>query len=234
MGANGLNRLLKYRRGGLRRTRRVELAETGDEPVRIAVLLSGSGRTLRNLLDQIAAGRLYAEIVAVVSSVPGAGGLAIAAAAGLPAHTIARRDFTSDAAYSAAVFAWLASAQPELIVLAGFLRRLAVPPEWTGRILNIHPALLPESSAAGRGYHGERVHAAVLASKTVVSGATVHVVTDEYDAGPVVLRRLVPVHPDDTVATLASRVFAAECELYPVAIQHYVRAHPELFGRRSI
>ena len=210
------------------------VAGTEDEPVRIAVLLSGNGRTLRNLLDQIAAGRVAAEIVAVLSSVPGAGGLVIAAAAGIPNCAITRRDFPSDAAYSAAVFAWIGPAQPELVVLAGFLRRLTVPTEWTGRILNIHPALLPESSAAGRGYYGERVHAAVLASQAAVSGATVHVVTDEYDAGPVVLRRSVPVRPDDTVTTLASRVFAAECELYPAAIQHYVRTHPELFGRRSI
>lgn len=210
------------------------VAGTEDERVRLAVLLSGSGRTLRNLLDHIAGGRLEAEVVAVLSSVPGAGGLAIAAAAGIPALTLPRRSFASDAAYSAAVFAWLGHVQPELVVLAGFLRQLKVPPEWTGRILNIHPALLPESSAAGRGYYGERVHAAVLASKAAISGATVHVVTDEYDAGPVVLRQSVPVRPDDTVATLASRVFAAECELYPAAIQHYVRTHPELFGRRSV
>jgi formyltetrahydrofolate-dependent phosphoribosylglycinamide formyltransferase len=210
------------------------LAEASDEPVRIAVLLSGGGRTLQNLIDQIAGGRLRAEIVAVISSVAGAGGLAIAERAGIPADTVLRRHFASDAAFSAAIFRRLAPLAPELIVLAGFLRRLQVPAAWAGRILNIHPALLPESAAAGRGYYGDRVHRAVLASNAAVSGCTVHVVTDEYDAGPVVLRQSVPVHPGDTVATLADRVFAAECELYPAAIRHYVRANPVLFGKRCI
>jgi formyltetrahydrofolate-dependent phosphoribosylglycinamide formyltransferase len=205
-----------------------------DEPVRIAVLLSGGGRTLRNLLDQIAGGRLRAEVVAVVSSVASAGGLAIAAEAGIPAQTVARSAFTSDDAFSEAIYEWLAPYRPELILLAGFLRRLEVPDEWAGRMLNIHPALLPESGVAGRGYYGERVHAAVLASQATVSGATVHVVSDEYDAGPVIMRREVTVHPDDTVTTLAARVFTAECELYPAAIRRYVADHPELFGCRRI
>ena len=210
------------------------MADGSDEPVRIGVLLSGGGRTLQNLLDQIAAGCLRAEIVAVISSVAGAGGLAIATAAGIPAETVLRRHFDSDAAFSAAIYRRLAPAAPDLIVLAGFLRRLEVPEAWAGRLLNIHPALLPESAAAGPGFYGDRVHRAVLAGDAAESGCTVHVVTDEYDAGPVVLRRTVPVHPDDTVTMLAARVFAAECELYPAAIRHYVLTHPELFGERRI
>lgn len=199
-------------------------------PVRIAVLLSGGGRTLHNLIEQTARGDLRAEIVVAVSSVAGAGGLAIATRAGIPTHTISRRQFADDDAFSTAIYRQLAPYQPELIALAGFLRRLRVAPAWDGRILNIHPALLPESGAAGRGFYGERVHAAVLASQAAHSGATVHVVDDDYDTGPVVLRREVPVHPGDTAATLAARVFAAECELYPEAIRTYVRHHPELFG----
>ncbi len=210
------------------------MLETRHPPIRIAVLLSGGGRTLHNLIEQTSRGQLRAEIVVVISSVASAGGLGIAERAGIPARTIARRGFTSDDAWSAAIYNELAPYQPDLIVLAGFLRRLHVPPEWAGRILNIHPALLPESGAAGVGFYGERVHAAVLASTATVSGATVHVVDDDYDSGPVVLRQTVPVLPDDTVATLAARVFAAECELYPAAIQRYVRSHPELFGPRCI
>lgn len=97
-------------------------------------------------------------------------------------------------------------------------------------MLNIHPALLPqaEAYAAGRGKYGDHVHAAVLAHGDTVSGATVHVVTDEYDAGPPVLQRQVPVLPGDTAESLAARVFAVECELYPEAIRQYMAAHPEL------
>jgi phosphoribosylglycinamide formyltransferase 1 len=196
-----------------------------DEPWRLAVLLSGSGRTLANLLEATNAGELPARIVAVVSSVPNVRGLEIAAEAGLPAHLIPRRAFASDEAFSTAVYEALAPYRPDLLLLAGFLRRLVVTPEWAGRILNIHPALLPEAAAyaAGRGRYGERVHAAVLANGDTVTGATVHVVDNDYDAGPPILRAEVPIAPDDTPATLAARVFAAECALYPEAIRRYLR-----------
>lgn len=207
-----------------------DVSAASRPPVRIAVLLSGGGRTLHNLIEQTSSGTLRAEIVVAVSSVAGAGGLAIAERAGIPSHTVSRRQYADDDAFSTAIYRQLAPYQPELIVLAGFLRRLRVAPTWTGRILNIHPALLPESGAAGRGFYGERVHAAVLASQAAHSGATVHVVDDDYDTGPVVLRRQVPVLPADTAATLAVRVFAVECELYPEAIRTYIRDHPELFG----
>lgn len=196
----------------------------------VAVLLSGSGRTLENLLGAIAAGDLAARVAVVVSSRPGVRGLDVAAGAGILAHVLRRRDVRDDAAYGEAVYAAIAPHRPDLIVLAGFLRRLPVPPAWAGRILNIHPALLPESGAAGRGYWGERVHAAVLASGARESGATVHVVDAGYDTGPVVLRARVPVLPDDTPGSLGARVFAAECRLYPEAIRRHVAAHPELFG----
>jgi formyltetrahydrofolate-dependent phosphoribosylglycinamide formyltransferase len=201
-----------------------------DRPLTLAVLLSGSGRTLENLLRVIAAGELAARVAVVVGSVPEVRGLDVAARAGIPTHVVQRRDFAGDAAHSAAIFDRLAPYRPHLILLAGFLRRLVVPPFWRGRILNIHPALLPESGAFGRGYYGERVHAAVLAAGAAESGATVHVVDDGYDTGPVVLRATVPVHPGDTPATLGARVFAAECRLYPEAVRRYVAAHPELFG----
>ncbi|HVL25945.1 MAG TPA: formyltransferase family protein, partial [Thermomicrobiales bacterium] len=111
-----------------------------------------------------------------------------------------------------------------------FLRKMLVLPGWEGRILNIHPALLPDAAAyaAGKGRYGDRVHAAVLENGDVVSGATVHVVTDTYDEGPPLLRAEVPVVPGDTAQTLAARVFAAECELYPEAIRRYLADHPEL------
>jgi formyltetrahydrofolate-dependent phosphoribosylglycinamide formyltransferase len=186
---------------------------------------------LENLLGRIAAGRLDLAIRAVISSKPEVRGLAIAEGAGIPTILLQRRAFDSDLAYSDAIYAALGPHEVELLLLAGFLRKLVVPPEWDNRILNIHPALLPEAAAAaGKGFYGERVHAAVLASGATESGATVHVVDNGYDSGPVVMRATVPVLPDDTADSLAARVFAAECELYPVAIQRHILAHPHLFG----
>ena len=202
-------------------------------PLRIAVLLSGSGRSLANLLSVIDAGELGAEIVAVVSSVAGVRGLEIADGAGVPRTTITRKGFADDALYSAAVYEWLAQHRPDLIVLAGFLRKLDVPAGWEGRILNIHPALAAAFPyASGRGFYGERVHAAVLANGNECSGATILVVDNGYDTGPVVAEIAVPVLPGDTAQTLGARVFAAECQLYPATIRAYVAAHPELFGQR--
>jgi len=198
-------------------------ADPGRTPV-LAVLLSGGGRTLANLIERSQAGTLPARVGVVISSVADAGGIEIARRAGIPAAALVRKDFASDQAYSDAVFGELAPYQPALVVLAGFLRKLAVPAEWEGRILNIHPALLPEmASASGRGFYGERVHRAVLESGQTISGATVHLVDNGYDTGPVYMRQSVPVEPDDTVETLAARVFAAECELYPRAIAKYLK-----------
>lgn len=199
-------------------------------PWRIAVLISGSGRTLRNLLDAIATGDLHAEIVAVVSSVADVRGLEIAVEAGIPTHVLSPRDARGIDAYSAATYELLTPYQPDLVVMAGYLRRLLVYPGWEQRILNIHPALLPQAAsyAAGKGFYGDRVHAAVLAHGDTETGATVHVVTDEYDDGPPLAQCLVPVLPGDDTRMLADRVFAAECELYPRALREYMAAHPHL------
>lgn len=195
---------------------------TQAEPV-LAVLLSGGGRTLANLLRRSEDGSLPARVGVVISSVADAGGLAIAQEAGIPAFTILRKNFDSDEDYSDAIYAAIAPHQPDLVVLAGFLRRIVVPPQWEGRILNIHPALLPEMAfASGRGFYGERVHRAVLASGATESGATVHFVDNGYDTGAVYRKARVPVFPGDTVESLAARVFEAECALYPRAITDYL------------
>jgi formyltetrahydrofolate-dependent phosphoribosylglycinamide formyltransferase len=201
-------------------------------PWRLGVLLSGAGRTLQNLLDVIARGELEAEIVAVVSSVEGVRGLDIARDAGIPALTVTRRDAPDVEVYSRKVYDAFAPYDADLIIMAGFLRRVLIFPGWEGRILNIHPCLLPDAAeyAAGRGRYGERVHAAVLAHGDTVTGATVHVVTDVYDDGPPLLRTEVPVLPGDTSETLGTRVFHAECALYPEAIRRYLTSHPELKG----
>ncbi|HEU0163388.1 MAG TPA: phosphoribosylglycinamide formyltransferase [Thermomicrobiales bacterium] len=202
----------------------------------MSVLLSGAGRTLENLLRVVARGELPIEIVSVISSVPDVRGLEVARDAGIPATTIVRKGHPSVASYSEAMYAALEPYAPDLILMAGFLRQMLVLPGWEGRILNIHPALLPEASsyAAGKGLFGERVHQAVLAHGDRVTGATVHLVTDDYDQGPPLLRVEVPVLEDDTSVTLGTRVFHAECDLYPEAIRRYMTANPHLRKSRSV
>lgn len=191
-------------------------------PPRLVVLLSGGGRTLLNLLAAIEQGRLRAEIVKVISSRRDAAGVARARAAGLDVEVLRPRDFPDAAAFAAAQTRALLAARPDLVVMAGYLVHYPVPSALAGRILNIHPALLPRHG--GKGLYGEHVHAAVLAAGDRESGCTVHVVDDEYDHGPIVAQARVPVRPGDTVETLAARVFEAECILYPQAITDYLAA----------
>jgi phosphoribosylglycinamide formyltransferase-1 len=183
-------------------------------PTRIGVLLSGSGRTLQNLLDRSRDGRLAAEIVCVAADRPGIRGLERAAAAGLP--TLVSRDADE-------LYAFLRAQRVDLVCLAGYLRLLPIAEDFRGRILNIHPALLPKYG--GKGFYGDRVHAAVLAAGETESGCTVHHADERYDEGAVLVQRRVPVRPDDTVASLAERVFGAECEAYPEAIGIWRAGH---------
>lgn len=185
------------------------------QPLRLAVLLSGSGRTLENLLDWIAAGRLSARIETVVSSRGDVRGVRVAERAGLPVYSLPRGDSGVDV-WSAAIFDRCRSAGADLVVMAGFLHLVKIPSDFTGRVINIHPALLP--AFGGKGFHGMNVHRAVLDRGCTVSGCTVHLVDNEYDHGRVLLQRAVPVLPDDTAESLAARVFAAECSALPEAI----------------
>lgn len=199
------------------------LAES-DRTRRMAVLISGSGRTLENLLRVIERGELGASVCVVISSVPGVRGLEIAASAGIAAITVRRSSFGSLEAYSKGIHDAASPYAPHFFVMAGFLRKLLVFPGWENRILNIHPALLPEAAAyaAGKGMFGARVHEAVIRHGDTVSGATVHLVTDDYDEGPPLGRAEVPVFRTDTPATLARRVFHAECALYPTVIREFI------------
>lgn len=201
-----------------------------SRPWKLAVLISGSGRTLQNLIRIINAGELNAEIVAVVSSAEDVKGLEIAAASGIPTHTLTPKHARGVDAYSTAMYEILAPYQPDLVIMAGFLRRLLVHPGWEDRILNIHPALLPQAAsyAAGRGFYGDHVHAAVLANGDTESGCTVHVVTDTYDDGPPLGQAITPIQPGDDARALADRIFAQECELYPRVIREYMTSKPYL------
>jgi phosphoribosylglycinamide formyltransferase-1 len=196
----------------------------------LGVLLSGTGRTLENLIAAIERGKLDARIPVVISSVPDVRGIDIAREAGIAAIVIRRGDYASVEHYSTAMYEAMAPYNLDLIVMAGYLRKLLIAPEWEGRVLNIHPCLLPEAAsyAAGKGMYGERVHAAVLAHGDTVSGCTVHLVTNDFDAGPPLAKVEVPVLPDDTAATLGARVFVEETWLYPATIREYMQSHPEL------
>lgn len=210
------------------------MTDAGITPWNLGVLLSGAGRTLEYLLAAIDAGELDARIPLVISSRPDVRGLDVAAEAGIPTRVIERKDYPSLAAFSASIYDELTAFNVDLAIMAGYLRKMMVLPEWEGRILNIHPCLLPEAGAyaAGKGMYGERVHAAVLAHGDTVSGATVHLVTDDYDEGPPLARAEVPVEPADDPVTLGTRVFTAERDLYPATIRDYMVAHPEFKGRR--
>ena len=192
----------------------------------IAVLVSGGGRSLENLAERIAAGEVPCRIGLVLSDRPGSGALQRAERLGLRSLVVDRRACVDDADFSARVFAAIEQAGCEHVVLAGFLRLLLVPQRWEGRVLNIHPALLP--AFGGAGYWGERVHAAVLERGAWFTGCTVHYVTNEYDAGPILLQRCTPVRADDDVASLAARVFEEE----KLALPEALRMH--LAGRRGL
>ncbi len=184
--------------------------------LRLAVLISGGGRTLRNLLEKSRAGDLPAEVVLVIASRADAPGLAFAADAGVPSAVVERRAFSSADAFEDAITRSLDAARPDLVVMGGFLKRWRPPPRYQGRTINIHPSLLP--LFGGRGFYGHHVHEAVRRAGMKMSGCTVHFVTDEYDAGPILLQKTVPVAFEDDADAIAERVFRAEVEALPEAI----------------
>jgi phosphoribosylglycinamide formyltransferase 1 len=200
------------------------------QPIRLAVLVSGSGTTLQNLLDRIADGRLAARVGVVVSSNPSALALTRASRAGIPTAVVERKGCASREEFGERIFAPCRQAGADLVCLAGFLQLLSVPTDFEGRVLNIHPALIP--AFCGKGFYGLRVHQAALEVGVKVSGCTVHFVDQEYDHGPIVLQRVVPVEDDDTPERLAERVFAQECEAYPEAIELFAGGRLRIEGRR--
>ena len=205
---------------------------SSDVPLRIAVLISGGGTTLRNFLSYIEAGRLDVEIALVIASSPTAGGLQYAVDAQIPAHVVAREDFDGQDLFSLAVFDLCRRTKVDLVAMAGFLKRLTIPDDFTNRVTNIHPALIP--SFCGDGMYGHRVHEAVIEYGVKLSGCTVHFADNEYDHGPVILQKAVPVHADDTPDKLAERVFRAECIAYPEALQLIAQGRIKIDGRRVV
>ena len=196
-------------------------------PLRLGVLISGGGTTLQSLADSIARKELPASIACVIASNPNCKGNQRAEKLRLPLHVITRKDCGSLEAFSERIAHILRHHSVELAVMAGFLSLWNIPDDFAGRVMNIHPALLPKFG--GKGMHGHHVHEAVLASGENESGCTVHYADNTYDTGPTILQKKVPVLPQDTPDSLAARVFEQECLAYPEAIRHHIakRAHRE-------
>jgi phosphoribosylglycinamide formyltransferase-1 len=198
--------------------------------LRLVVLISGGGTTLRNLLKQMDAGELDARVELVISSNPHAGGLSIAAERNIRAEVLERKQFASDEAYGQAVFDACRRINPHLVVMGGFLKFVPIPPDFEHRVVNIHPGLIP--AFCGHGFYGHHVHQAVLDYGAKISGCTVHFVDNQFDHGPIILQRVVPVLDDDTAETLAARVFEAECEAYPAALRLFATGRLRVVGRQ--
>jgi phosphoribosylglycinamide formyltransferase 1 len=200
--------------------------------IRLAVLISAGGSTLQNLIDRIADGRLAAEIVQVVSSSPNVLGVERSLRAGLSTTVVTRQEAGSRENFSRRIFEHCRQARAELVCMAGFLQLITIPDDFQNRVMNIHPALIP--AFCGKGFFGHRVHEAVIASGVKVTGCTVHFADNQYDHGPIILQRVVPVLDDDNPDTLAQRVYEQECEAYPEAIRLFAERRLRLFGRRVL
>lgn len=207
-------------------------ATAPQAPLAVAVLISGGGTTLRNLLSKIAAGELPIAIRLVISSNPNAKGIEFAKQAAIPVKVFPRKLFADDAAYGDAIFAACRESQVELVVMGGFLKFVPIPSDFTNRVVNIHPSLIP--AFCGHGFYGHHVHEAVLDYGAKVSGCTVHFVDNHYDHGPIILQRTVPVLSNDTPDTLAARVFEQECEALPAALHLLALGRVRVEGRRVI
>lgn len=206
-------------------------------PLRLAVLISGGGRTLLNLHEIIQRGNLPATIERVISSRSKATGVARVQKAGLSVTVLDRNDlgaceFQNQLTHTLLEFANDSGPGEPLICMAGFLSLWRIPVELIGRVINIHPALLPDFG--GPGMYGHHVHEAVLAAGRSESGCTVHFCDNVYDHGPIIVQRRVPVLPGDTPDLLAERVFAQECIAYPEAIRMLSNGHVRLEGGRAV
>lgn len=183
---------------------------------RIVILISGSGTNMVNLVEHCQSGRIHADVVAVISNNSDAGGLAKAAALGIDTAILSHRDFSSREAYDAELEALVQSYQPDLVILAGFMRFLTdtFVHSFAGRLLNIHPSLLPK-------YKGIHTHQRALDAGDSEHGVSVHFVTEELDGGPVILQAKVPIFEGDQAADLQSRVHEQEYRIYPLVVRWF-------------
>ena len=198
---------------------------------RIGILASGGGSNMMAILARIDAGEIHGDVVVVISDRPQALALERARKAGIATVVIEPRAYPSREAFSQALVAQLQEARVELVCMAGFMRIISSDfiAAFSGRILNVHPSLIP--SFCGPGYYGHHVHEAVLAYGVKVSGCTVHFVEEEVDGGPIIVQRVVPVLDWDTPDTLAARVLIEEHQAYPEAVRLYCAGRLHRHGR---
>jgi phosphoribosylglycinamide formyltransferase-1 len=201
--------------------------------MKIAVLASGRGSNLQSLLNAIREGVLPASICAVVSNNSSAGALEIARSEKIPALHLSHKQFPSEEAFSKQLLSVLSDHGAALVALAGYMKLVpkAVVERYRNRMTNIHPALLP--SFGGPGMYGMRVHEAVIASGAKFSGATVHLVDEEYDRGAILLQRSVEIMPGENPETLAAKVLKIEHEIYPLVLKAFAENRVEIKGRRA-
>ena len=203
---------------------------TSERPLALAVLISGGGTTLQNLLTKIAASELDAVVDLVISSSSKASGLEFAQQADIPSTVLRKGQFASPTAYSEAIFNPCRELAIDLVVMGGFVKHVIIPADFENRVINIHPGLIP--AFCGKGFYGNRVHQAVLDYGAKVSGCTVHFVDNEYDHGPIILQRTVPVEEVDDADSLQQRVFEQECAAYPEAIRLFAAGRLSVSDRR--
>lgn len=203
-----------------------------SNPLRVGCMISGGGRTVLNLEEAIARGEVPARIEVVVAHREDIAGVRRCRDAGLRVEVVPTSDGRSRDELAAGIDAVLESAGVELVCLAGYLRHFRVDDRWTDRVINIHPSLLPRHG--GRGMYGDRVHAAVLEAGDRESGCTVHLVDEIYDHGGVILQRRCPVRRDDSIETLAVRVFEQECLALPQAVTGIARGDVRLQDGRVL
>ena len=196
----------------------------------LAILISGSGTTLQNLIDKINDKTLNANIQIVISSAPDTYGIKRAEQNNIPVAIVQRKGYNNSDIFSNTIINEIEKYSVDLIILAGFLHLFKIPDKYTGKVMNIHPGLIP--SFCGKGYYGHHVHEAVIESGVKVSGCTVHFVDNEYDCGPIIIQRVVQVHEDDSPETLAQRVFKEECIAYPEAINLYAEGRLKIEERK--
>ena len=187
-----------------------------NRTTQLGVLISGGGTTMLNVAKVIARGELDARIACVIASNAHCAGIERAGQLGLPVHVITRKEAGSVEEFSRQIAQTLRESHVDLALMAGFLSLWNIPHDFAGRVMNIHPALLPKFG--GKGMHGHHVHEAVIAAGETESGCTVHFADNSYDTGPIILQRRCPVLPGDTADSLAARVFVEECIAYPEAI----------------
>ena len=202
-----------------------------EKNIKIAVLISGSGTTLQNFIDLRKSGELPVDIKLVISSREGVKGLERAESANISTKVI-KKDKSQESLFSKQINDSLLEAGVDLVCMAGFLSMWIIPSMFEGRVMNVHPALLP--SFGGKGYWGDHVHRAVLEAGCKVTGCTVHFADNVYDNGPIILQKPVAVNENDTPETLGKRVRAAERILYPQAIRLFAQNKLVIEGRRVI